>query len=329
MPFEQQYNGKVVKDCIQKYEKIKSFRKVAKLTGVGKSTINRWYLRFSKLAYNIHSINRKKKRKPRRRKFPNIEENVKQLFDCSDLRFISKIDIVKQLDIYQTTPSISTIHNVLKRCNISRRRFQKIGTVCCDKTSETFLEREKAFTRLFSSLNDNEIVCIDESGFSNIGNPIYGYFQKGKQPIAYHNKSRVKRNLVMAISSEDIIDFRISPKPYNSLYFYDFISSLISKLPKTVKYLLMDNVSFHRSKVLKELLEGNNLQILFIPPYSPQYNPIEEVFSDLKRQFRKSLIIEKLRMDQAIEEAIRHLKTKRSTISNHYLSTRKKCNVTY
>ena len=30
MPFEQQYNGKVVKDCIQKYEKSKSFRKVAK-----------------------------------------------------------------------------------------------------------------------------------------------------------------------------------------------------------------------------------------------------------------------------------------------------------
>lgn len=253
MPFVQQYNGKVVKDCIQKYESIKSFRKVAKLTGVGKSTINRWYIRFSKLAYNIHSKNIKKKRKSRKLKFTNIDENVKHLFDHSELRFISKKDIINKLDFFPP-PSISTIHNVLKRCNISRRRFQKTGTICCDKSSDSFLAREHEFRKLFISLNNNEIVCIDETGFCNIGNPIYGYFQKGKRPNISYNKSRIRRNLLMAIESEYIIDFAISPKPYNSLSFYDFIKQLIPKLSKSVKYLLMDNVSFHRSKALKELI---------------------------------------------------------------------------
>jgi hypothetical protein len=58
MPFERQYNGNKVRECIQKYEHFKSFRKVEKITGVGKSTINRWYIRFSKLAYGFTNSKR-------------------------------------------------------------------------------------------------------------------------------------------------------------------------------------------------------------------------------------------------------------------------------
>ena len=97
MPFEQQYNGKVVKDCIQKYEKMKSFRKVAKLTGVGKSTIVGTSGSVSWLIISILPIKRRKGSLGRL-KFPDIEENV---IDHSDLRFISKTDIVRQLYSYK------------------------------------------------------------------------------------------------------------------------------------------------------------------------------------------------------------------------------------
>ena len=96
MPFVQQYNGKVIKECIQKYEQIKSFRKVEKLTGVGKSTINRWYVKFKSLAYNIHTPRKKKYKQKRKKKFPNLDEKVKELFECPNIRFISKKDIVNR-----------------------------------------------------------------------------------------------------------------------------------------------------------------------------------------------------------------------------------------
>ena len=44
----------------------------------------------------------------------------------------------------------------------------------------------------------------------------------------------------------------------------------------------MDNVSFHKSKKIKKLVEDSGNHLLFIPPYSPDFNPIEEVFSKLK-----------------------------------------------
>jgi transposase len=61
---------------------------------------------------------------------------------------------------------------------------------------------------------------------------------------------------------------------------------LLPNLPKTTKVILMDNVSFHHSKDVSLLLRNNNLQPLFIPPYTPRCNPIEEVFSVMKSYFR-------------------------------------------
>lgn len=49
----------------------------------------------------------------------------------------------------------------------------------------------------------------------------------------------------------------------------------------------MDNVAFHKSKRILELVTKSRNTILFIPPYSPDFNPIEEVFSKMKAYIRR------------------------------------------
>ena len=46
----------------------------------------------------------------------------------------------------------------------------------------------------------------------------------------------------------------------------------------------MDNVSFHKSKIIKETLKDFN--VIYTPPYSPQFNPIEFIYSIIKRNFK-------------------------------------------
>ena len=48
----------------------------------------------------------------------------------------------------------------------------------------------------------------------------------------------------------------------------------------------MDNVAFHRNRELTNILLDKGISCIFIPPYSPRCNPIEEVFSVIKRRFR-------------------------------------------
>ena len=56
--------------------------------------------------------------------------------------------------------------------------------------------------------------------------------------------------------------------------------------------ILLDNVRFHHSKTFINLANTRGWKILYTPPYSPQYNPIELVFSHVKRHFRKTRNIE-------------------------------------
>jgi transposase len=50
----------------------------------------------------------------------------------------------------------------------------------------------------------------------------------------------------------------------------------------------MDNASYHREKVLRKLARGK-IRLLFLPPYSPDYNPIEKSWANVKRSLRNNL----------------------------------------
>jgi isftu1 transposase len=50
--------------------------------------------------------------------------------------------------------------------------------------------------------------------------------------------------------------------------------------------VVMDNASFHKSKTLKDLFESHNIQLIFLPPYSPDLNPIEKIWGNVKKELR-------------------------------------------
>ena len=54
---------------------------------------------------------------------------------------------------------------------------------------------------------------------------------------------------------------------------------------KPIAYLI-DNASWHKTKKVREYCEENNIALLFLPPYSPEYNPIERVWSFLKSKVK-------------------------------------------
>ena len=67
-----------------------------------------------------------------------------------------------------------------------------------------------------------------------------------------------------------------------------FASLLLPSLPPNTT-IVMDNASFHRKSQLISLAENAGLRLVFLPPYSPEHNPIENFWSWLKRYLRKIL----------------------------------------
>lgn len=53
----------------------------------------------------------------------------------------------------------------------------------------------------------------------------------------------------------------------------------MNAFPRDKSVLVLDNCAIHKTNALREILEGNRHQLVFLPPYSPDFNPIEESFS--------------------------------------------------
>jgi len=66
----------------------------------------------------------------------------------------------------------------------------------------------------------------------------------------------------------------------------------------------MDNLSAHKGEEVRELIEARGCEVLFLPAYSPDYNPIEEAFSKIKGLLRKAQARTREALIEALGEAI-------------------------
>ena len=78
----------------------------------------------------------------------------------------------------------------------------------------------------------------------------------------------------------------------------------------------LDNVAFHKSYRIREVIENSGNHVLFIPPYSPDFNPIEEVFSKLKFYIRRH--VHPFNLKQNIEQLISTFCNETMDFNNYY-----------
>ena len=86
---------------------------------------------------------------------------------------------------------------------------------------------------------------------------------------------------------------RIFKGSTDAAFFELFIGQLLQhcgRWPEPKSVLVMDNASFHHSDRIKILCAEAGVKLLYLPPYSPGFNPIEEFFAELKAHINKNLV---------------------------------------
>jgi transposase len=89
-----------------------------------------------------------------------------------------------------------------------------------------------------------------------------------------------------AITLEGYLAYDIFHGGYNTERFNNFIRikvlPRINPFPGLRSVLILDNASYHRSQELKDICKEAGIVLKFLPPYSPDFNPIKKLFSALK-----------------------------------------------
>jgi len=84
-----------------------------------------------------------------------------------------------------------------------------------------------------------------------------------------------------AVTNKQIITFKVKDSAYNAESFLEFIKTLCQKLISlqiVAGKIIMDNASIHKGKRVRYFVEQQGFELIFLPPCSPQLNPIEEIF---------------------------------------------------
>ena len=131
------------------------------------------------------------------------------------------------------------------------------------------------------------LVFIDEAGSDRqdtMGK--FGYSLRGKLAKALRRGKHLAA--IAALNLEGILDCSLVTGGVNSETFQEFaIEKIVPKLQpfngtNTNSVIIMDNACIHRTRDVLQTLEGFGVLVYFLPPYSPDLNPIEEAFSKVK-----------------------------------------------
>ena len=134
----------------------------------------------------------------------------------------------------------------------------------------------------------SRLIYLDEMSV-NIGmTRLYGRSLKGERIVEYVPDVRYKR--VSAISTVRVSG-ETNPFAYsgtlNGFMFMQYIWECVVPSLRPYDILIMDCLSSHKMKIISEMVESVGANVLYLPQYSPDFNPIETVFSQIKSDLRE------------------------------------------
>lgn len=209
--------------------------------------------------------------------------------DCS----ITLKEIKRKLnERFQLQVCISTISNVLGDFMYSFKRVHLVPIRRnCINTINLRFQYIVKLLRIISN-EESKIIFVDETGFNVSMRSLYGRSRKNTYPTKIVKSIRSKNiSMSCCISKDRMIYYELIERAYNRENYGAFLTNLFAKLIEIGWHnctLIMDNVPFHKCEEIQNSIVAFGHSVLYLPPYSPFLNPIEEAFSKIKDRVRRS-----------------------------------------
>ena len=164
--------------------------------------------------------------------------------------------------------------------------------------------RRAQWIRYQSRIDARCLVFLDETWTKTNMAPLRGWSSRGMRLTAKVPHGRWKTMTFLAALRSDRIDAPwLIDGPINGERFRIYIEQVLVPTLKPGDIVIMDNLGSHRGKAVRRAIRSAGAKLIFLPKYSPDLNPIEQLFAKLKHLLRKTAA----RTTDAIRDAIRQL----------------------
>lgn len=187
---------------------------------------------------------------------------------------------------FELSVSEDSVRRSLKSCDWSKKMTQRVA---CERDPDL----RDACLRELSEYKSYQLVFVDESGCDTLaGVRRTGWAPRGMPAVQTARFHREERHQILpAYTQSGVLHSRIYQGSTDGEFFADFIKELLpmcGRWPEPNSVLVMDNASFHQGALIKEFCDEAGVMLFFLSPYSPDLNPIEELFSQLKAFVRRN-----------------------------------------
>jgi transposase len=150
--------------------------------------------------------------------------------------------------------------------------------------------RRRARWRAYQGrLDPKHLVFIDETWAKTNMTRTHGRCARGKRLVAKVPHGRWRTLTFLAALRHDRIDAPcVLDGPINGLSFRAYVEQFLLPTLSPGDIVIMDNLGSHKGQIIRSILRAAGARLFFLPPYSPDLNPIEQVFSKLKTLLRKA-----------------------------------------
>lgn len=195
-------------------------------------------------------------------------------------------------DATGTWVHVSTICRTVHHLGFTRKRLQHIALQRSDELRAQFMAEISVF-------NPSMLVWVDETGFRRRNSiRTYGYSLRGMRATDYQLSVGQKSiNAIAVMSLAGVEDFYLTEENVNGDIFEDFIRTTL--LPILMPFnganshsvVVLDNCSVHHLETVLQMITSVGALVRFLPPYSPDLNPIELVFSKVKSFWKANSLV--------------------------------------
>jgi len=174
-----------------------------------------------------------------------------------------------------------------------------------ERDTEANRIRRQEFLATIRTIAPERLIYLDESGVTTSMTRLYARVHGGIRVHEAAPQGHWKILTILgAMSTCGMIATMTIEAATDADIFLAYLDQVLCPKLKPGDVVVMDNLSSHKVTAVREKIEARQAELLYLPPYSPDLNPIEKAWSKLKQLLRSTKARTKEALDQALEQLL-------------------------
>ena len=193
--------------------------------------------------------------------------------------------------------SLTTLWRAVRRRHLT---YKKKSLHADQRDRPEVRKKRRAFRRKAREIEPGRLVFVDETGVTTAMTPTHAWAPRGERAVDSAPASWATTSLIAALGLEGVRAPLAFPGSTDTAAFQTYVDQVLVTELRPGDVVVFDNIEPHLGAGVSASIGHAGARVLPLPPYSPDYSPIEEMYSKVKRGMRRA----KARVQEDLDEAL-------------------------